>query len=398
MRVLVITSTFPRYPGDAQPTFILDLVRHLPDAEVTVLAPAAPEAMLKEASGRLSIRRFRYAPFRSWERLAYGGGMLANVRRNRWLYLLLPAFLVSMCWNIYRASKNNGIDVVHAHWLIPQGFCAALALAMISRDKRPGLLVTAHGADVHIFNGPIGRFAKRMVLRRADAITTVSGALAEKLLVTVGAHAVKPIDVAPMGIAITEVPMSPDRAGFCFVGRFVEKKGLPDLVQAYAMAYARLGEGLPRLTLVGDGPLRETVQVLIDRLGLGAMVTMTGWLEHDQVNAVVGNSVLAIVPSHQARGGDHEGLGLVAVEALCMGTPVLAYDYTALEDIKKLGGGIYVVPEGNVQALAMAMIDIAADPGKHSVNASVVEKARVTFDWVTVGAGYRARYEALIRR
>ncbi len=397
MRALVITSTFPRYPGDNQPTFILDLAQHLPDTEVTVLAPADPNAPRDEKIGDAHILRFRYAPFSRWEKLAYGSGMLANLKGKPWLWLVLPLFLVSLCRNIYRLCLSGRFQVVHAHWLLPQGFCAALALSLIPRRNRPKLLVTAHGVDVHSLNGPIGRMAKRFVMRRADAVTAVSKALAQRLGEVTDQIGKGTVEVAPMGIAIPEAQVCAEREGFCFVGRFVEKKGLIDLVLAYTMAHSQLDGRMPGLTLAGDGPLREEVRSLIHKRGIEEHIKFVGWLDHEQVNALIGRSELLLMPSRRAESGDHEGLGLVAVESICLGTPVLAYDFDALDEIKSLGGGVRAVPEGNIEALAAAMVELAEGLDGLTVSEHVIAKARIRFNWVAVGTAYRARYDAISR-
>ncbi|MFP5441190.1 MAG: hypothetical protein ACLGHJ_06840 [Gammaproteobacteria bacterium] len=99
MKVLVLASTFPRWPGDPQPTFIADFCRHLPDCEVHVLVPGAAGAPAREVIDGVQVHHFRYAPLASWQTLAYGGGMLANVRENPLLFLLLPMYLAAMVFS-----------------------------------------------------------------------------------------------------------------------------------------------------------------------------------------------------------------------------------------------------------------------------------------------------------
>lgn len=397
MRVLVLASTFPRWPGDHQPTFILDLCRHLPDCEVHVLAPGAPGAADEETVDGICVHRFRYAPFTRWQTLAYDGGMLGNVRGNPLLYLLLPLFLLAQIIAIVRLQRAYGFDVIHAHWIIPQGFCAALALALCGR-RGPVLLVTAHGADVYAFDTPVGRALKRFVLHRANRVTAVSTALADSIRNIAGKNIT--VDIAPMGISLSS-PSSATmtRHGFCFVGRFVEKKGVLDLLDAWAQAYAVLGEKLPRLTLAGDGPLRDAIVARIHAHGVQKHVRLTGWLDRPQVTDLIAGSQYLVMPSRRAAGGDHEGLGLVAVEALALGTPVIACDFPALHDIAKLGNGIMRVKEGDVAALAAALIHAgrdhtAADSAASAVDDEMRANVRRIFAWPNVGAGYRALYGA----
>jgi len=92
-RLLVLTSTFPRWPGDKEPPFVYELSKRLTtDYEVHVLAPHAPGAALEEQYDNLQITRFRYC-FERYQTLTYGGGILANLKQRRWRYLLIPLFL-----------------------------------------------------------------------------------------------------------------------------------------------------------------------------------------------------------------------------------------------------------------------------------------------------------------
>lgn len=393
MRVLVLASTFPRWEGDAQPLFILDLCRHLPDCEIHVLVPGAAGAAAEEQLDNIRVHRYRYAPVAGWQRLAYGGGMLGNVRGNPLLLALLPFFLLAQVFALLRLQRRHRFDVVHAHWVIPQGLCAVLALALWPAASRPRLLVTAHGADVHVFAGRAGRLLKRLVLRRADGITAVSAALALQLRAL--GTGTTPLTIAPMGIELRAPRTVAVRAGFCFVGRFVEKKGIADLVEAYARARAEAGDALPPLMLAGDGPLRGYIEARIAALGLQRQVRLAGWLDRQAVTYLVAGSALLLMPSRRGADGDHEGLGLVAVEALALGTPVLAYNFAALADIKAFGGGVQAVTEGDVAALATAMLAQARQP--QVVAAAVQEAVRAHFAWPAVGAGYRALYAQLSR-
>lgn len=391
MRVLVLASTFPRWEGDAQPRFILDLCRHLPDCEVHVLVPGATGALPHEVIDGVTVHRFRYAPLARWETLAYGGGMLANVRQHPLRLALLPSFLTMMLLSAWRLAIRNRVDVIHAHWIIPQGLVATILRLLLRRTR---LVVTAHGADVHTFDGIIGRALKRFVLRNADAVTAVSSALSLRVRAlepTIDTDARQPI-IAPMGVDLPAGSNPAAREGACFVGRFVEKKGVFDLIEAWADARQRLGDALPVLTIAGDGPLRADMQRRIEQLGLERQVRIAGWLDRQKLEGLVGSSRFLVMPSRMAADGDHEGLGLVAVEALALGTPVIAYDFAALADIKALGDGVYSVPEGDVIALAGAVVNACRPGGLPLVSRTARDTVRARFAWPIVSAGYRALY------
>lgn len=402
MRVLVLASTFPRWPGDAQPGFIADFCRHLPDCDVHVLVPGAAGAATAENIGGVQVHRFRYAPLARWQTLAYGGGMLANVRENPLRLLLLPPFLLAMLVAAWRLVRRERIDIVHAHWIIPQGLVGALLRLLVPRTR---LLVTAHGGDGYAFHGRIGRALKRWLLRRADRVTAVSTQLAADLQRDLQL-AQRPL-VAPMGLDLTRfdgVP-GPRQARFCFVGRLVEKKGVGDLLLGYAQARAQArdqaqtlsGTDFPPLLIVGDGPLRAQLEAGSRKLSLTDCVTFTGWIKPAQVPVLMAESRAVLVPSVTARDGDREGLGLVAVEALAAGTPVIAYDYGAIRDVVTPGVHGLLVPAGDIDALARALL-AAADAGSNAlpvIDDDCRDGIRRRFAWPQVARGYRALYQQL---
>ena len=144
-RILVLSSTFPRWEGDTEPGFVFDLCRHLAaELEVTVLAPHAAGARLRETLAGVSVVRYRYGPS-SWEKLAYGGGIMANLRRNPLLFLMLPPFFLGQLMALLALMRRLRPAALHAHWIVPQGMVLAAALP---GRTRPRAICTDHGSDV----------------------------------------------------------------------------------------------------------------------------------------------------------------------------------------------------------------------------------------------------------
>ena len=140
-RLLVLTSTYPRWRGDSEPGFVHELARRLAVTfEVTVLCPHAPGAARRERMDGVEVERFRYAPA-ALETLVPGGGVLPNLKRRPAKWLLLPGFLLGQAIATRRALARLGPDVVHAHWIVPQGAVMALLAAL---GRRVPWLLTSH--------------------------------------------------------------------------------------------------------------------------------------------------------------------------------------------------------------------------------------------------------------
>ena len=151
--ILVLTSTFPRWKGDVEPPFVHELARRLTDSfDVHVLAPHAPGSKRREILDGVHVHRFRYAPS-VLERLAYQGGILANLKKSPLLFGLVPFFLAAQLLAAIHLLMRQPIQVIHAHWIFPQGMVALLARAL-SRSKAK-VLCTSHGGDLYGLKGAV---------------------------------------------------------------------------------------------------------------------------------------------------------------------------------------------------------------------------------------------------
>jgi len=384
-RLLVLTSTFPRWAGDREPPFVFELSRRLVGQfEVHVLAPHAPGARRQETLGGVQVHRFRYAPQRL-QQLAYEGGILARLRERRWRLLLVPCLLMAQAWALRRLLARQRFDVIHAHWIIPQGLTAVLAGA----PPRVPMLCTSHGGDLFGLRGPLARRLKRLVLARSAAVTVVSQAMREAVLAL---RAGQVVEVVPMGTDLTgrfTLPERPVRVPgtLLFAGRLVEKKGVRYLLDAVARLRAQ-GRAVT-LTIAGDGPQRAALQAQVQHLGLGGAVEFLGAVDHARLASLFQQAAVAVVPSVVAPGGDQEGFGLVIVEAMGCGCPVIASRLPAINDIAVDGETALLVPPADPAALASAIAQML-DDSTGAARRAAAARARVLerFDWESVSRRY----------
>ena len=194
-RMLVLTSTYPRWRDDPEPGFVHELARRLTaDFQVMVLAPHARDAAVEEELDGVLVCRYRYAPA-AWETLVNDGGMVANLRGNPLKWLLVPGFLLSQAWVTRRLSRQYRPDVIHAHWLIPQGLVVTLIRLF---GQIPPFLVTSHGADIYSLRGSVLNALKRRVARSAAAMSVVSSAMQDEAA-RIGLRPPR-LEVLPMGV------------------------------------------------------------------------------------------------------------------------------------------------------------------------------------------------------
>ena len=322
MRVVVLATSYPRHADDVAGRFVADAVERVRAAgvEVEVVSPA-------------SFRHFG---------VAYGHGVMGNLRAQPWRWPLVPAFLAAFVRAARRAARDA--DLVHAHWL-PAG---AVALA-----TRKPYLVHLHGSDVEL-----ARRAPRLaraILRRAAAVVCVSAALAEAAR-RLGAGEVV---VIPNGVELPpQVGEEADPPEILFAGRLSREKGVLELVEAT--------RGM-NLVVAGDGPLREQVP------------QARGFVPPEELARLYERAAVVVCPSLR------EGFGVVCLEAMAHGRPVVASAVGGLLDLVVDGETGLLVPPGDVAALRAAIERLLGDPElRRRLGEAGRRRAAERFSWDVV--------------
>jgi glycosyltransferase involved in cell wall biosynthesis len=391
VEVMVLASTYPRWIHDYEPAFIHELAKRLTrDFDVLVVCPHAGGAETRELMDGVSIHRYRYAPERL-ETLVSGGGIVSNLRRSPWKWLLLPGFILKQLMTVLLLIRRKRPDVIHAHWLIPQGLVAVLARLFLRCP--PPVLITCHGSDLLTMGAAPLRRIKKWVARRATALTVVRASMCE-VLEQYGADE-RNIRTCPMGVDLTErftpdasVPRS-DRE-ILFVGRLLPKKGLHLLLAAMPVVL----ESLPdcSLTVAGFGPDEARLMELTRDLGIQESVRFLGAVEQQMLPELYRRAAVFVAPFDE-----NEGLGLVLIEAIGCGCPVVVSDVPAARETASGLDAVIKVRPGDPKALADGIIRcILETDGGDERTIQAVREVRKRFDWSAVTDGYAGLLSGLI--
>ncbi len=284
-------------------------------------------------------------------------------------------------------------DVVHAHF----GWAGPLAAPAARRLGVP-LAVTFHATDVTVW--PHEAAGNRRAYARLFGHIGLAMAVSrftEAALRAAGYEG--PVAIEPAGISLADLPYRGPRASgdpvrILFIGRLVPRKGLDVLLQALARIDAR---HTLRLTVVGDGPLREPSEALARSLGIGDRVEMRGALPHAEVRQALMESDLLAMPSRTTPDGEAEGSPTVVKEALAAGLAVVASDNGGTVEVLPPGQRDEIVPEDDPVALAARLEAVIDDrgawPGRAEAGRRWVEKE---FDAQRLAARLAERYAALV--
>lgn len=376
-RLLVVASTFPGVEGDGTPGFVSDLAAYAAGTfETMVVVPRVPGAPRREHRDGLHIHRFGYF-FRRWERLAHGA-IIENLRSNRSALLQVVPFLVAEAWAVRRAVRQFRPDVLHVHWIVPQGLVALVAA------PRVPTLVTTLGGDVYALTGPLWRRVQRAVVRRARVVTVMNDDMRTRL-VALGADPATTF-VVPMGADVTRVRAAgagvtrvPGR--LLVVGRLVEKKGVRVVLEALRSLPA--GHDVS-LDVVGDGPLREE----LERAARGLPVRFRGQLGRDELTRVLHEAEVAVFASVTAASGDQDGLPVALVEAMAAGCAVVASQLPGIDDAVEDGRSGVLVAPGDPGALATAITALLDNPARRAELGDAAARRAVDFSVEAQGRRY----------
>lgn len=396
MKVLYIVTAYPRRTGDVITPWLVETIRRLRErgTEVEVLAPAYRGG----ASGRVDgvmVHRFRYAPA-AWETLTHDQTAPDRVRERPIFLGLVPSYVAAGSLAAARLARRGGFDVVHAFWPLPHGLLGLAA----KRAAGIPLVSTFFGVELSWMRSQLAplRPVVRRIAAGSDAVTAISSHTAAEV------RAVAPdvpTRIIPFGAAAPAVDATPPRARaagepmrLLFVGRLVQRKGVRVLMDA--MARSDVGD---RLVVVGDGPLREGLEERAREVGIGERVEFTGPIPADELARRFAETDALVLPAVRDDKGDVEGLGVVLIEALAAGRPVIASRSGGIVDIVLDGETGLLVPPGDAAALAAAIGRYRDEPALAAELARRgAEHVRSEFSWDGIVTRLEALYREMVGR
>ncbi len=365
---------------------------------VKVLTPSGPQVPDRWHEQGVEVASFRYAP-RRFETLGYGRSLHADERLRASAGVVAPLYLLAARRALARELATGTWDLLHAHWIIPNGLAAA-AVA-----RRIPLVVGLHGSDVFMAEKAPMRRLTASVLRRTRRLTACSPELARRIeaLGFDGARS----HVIPYGVDIELFRPDPQRRVaerrrlgipehapvVLGVGRMATKKGFHLLVGALAELFAAAPEA--RIILAGGGDRLEELRHQASRWG--DRVSFAGAVLHDTLPDLYRAADLFVLPAVHDAKGNVDGLPNVILEAMASGLPVVASAISGIPLAVSPGVHGLLVEEGDGPALARAIAALVNDPQRRaSMGVAARRRAEADLTWDAVAARYREAYVAAL--
>ena len=358
-KVLVIGSVYPRFHEDAEVPWLRTSIAHLKKAglDIQVLAPSYKGLKSHEIDG-VKVNRFRYAPA-SWEFLTHEEGAPSKMANKPWLQLLAIPYIISGFFKCIKICRKFKPDIIHAHWPFPHAYIALGAAKLF----RIPLVLNFHGAELLLIRKkkwvkPLLKFA----IGQAQAVFANSSFTASKI------KALRNVDVewSPYGTTLetgtgnAEPHAINGKFKILFVGRHIERKGICYLIEA--------AKYLPRdqfeIRIVGVGDLTEDLKKLASESVApnSAEIIFTGKLSPEALANEYRTANVFTLPAIVDSKGDTEGLGVVLIEAMELGLPIVASNVGGIPDVVIDGVSGILVPEKDPEALANAYKRLASNP------------------------------------
>jgi phosphatidyl-myo-inositol dimannoside synthase len=389
MNICMLTTSYPKYPGETTAPFIEEIAAGLVRRGHTVhiVAPFHRDVRRAPVERGVHLHFFRYSPWRALNVWGYAEALRADVGlRGRALAaapLALGAEVLALLrltndqrpttndhspmngrarsrWSL--VARRSSFDVIHAHWVLPNGPPAAV----VARLRGLPLVISLHGSDVYLAEraAPL-TLAAAGVFRVAGAVTACSRDLKQRAL-RLGARP-DMVDVVPYGVdprafqpdpaagpqVRAELGLPSDAPLIVTVSRLVYKKGLTYLLEAFP----RVIERHPRAALVigGYGDLREDLERRAAELGIAARVRFPGQLARDRAARYISAADVYVVPSIRDQGGNVDGLPNALLEGMGAARPIVASCVAGIPEVIDDGEHGLLIAERDSVAIAAAI-------------------------------------------
>jgi glycosyltransferase involved in cell wall biosynthesis len=376
MNILMITTSYPRTPSDGSAPFIAAIAEGVAKLghNVDLILPHHPLLKESERNG-VSLHTYRVPGDEKNPAWGYAQSLEADVHLKKRVYPLALLAMHRAYQLALKVAKKNRPDLIHAHWVLPNGFIAA----RLSQKLGVPLVVSLHGSDMYLARKKriFGAFA-RWVLKRANAVTACSPDLQEQAMQLSNRN----VTLTEYGVDVNLFSPGGERqqGTVLAVGRLVHKKGFVELLHAFSQIFRYYKNNT--IEIVGDGPLLEPLRDKSTQLGIAERVRLPGSAQHSDLPELYRRAEIVAVPSITDAEGNRDGLPNVLLEALASGCAVIASDIPGIRNVIKDHQDGLLVRSGDIESLSSAMVELFRDPElRERLGAAARSRAANELSW-----------------
>jgi len=365
MKICILTHSFPRFEGDIVTPFMGNLATAMGSLghDVYVLTPFDPCIETRKRDP-FKIITYKYIFPDSLHILGYARTFKKGKGLSLLTYFIAPLMYFFALVALIKLVRKEKIDVVNAHWIIPNGFIAQLAKFII---KVP-VVVSIPGADIHM--GGENELFRQMVgisARGADHIVSDSAHYIDQL---------KELGFSPKHVSILRYGVNPDTFKptakdktilkhigvderekiILAVGRMIAQKGFMYLVRAFATVAKKVPN--TKLVIVGDGYEMPNLVKETKKLHLSDRIIFPGTISYDQLSKYYNIADAFVMPSMKDSEGNLDASPVAMMEAMACGVPVVATKFSGSDDLVIAGKTGFLVKEKSNIEITEALVKL----------------------------------------
>lgn len=272
-----------------------------------------------------------------------------------------PPFELALATKIAEVADEHAIELWHAHYAIPHASSAITAREMLPPSKQFKIVTTLHGTDITLVGSdPSFWRVTRYAMENSDAVTAVSHWLAEETQREFRLE--KPPRTIHNFISMDRFSKPCiRRCGFAsdhekiimHISNFRPVKRVTDVVRVFKKIHERVPS---KLVMIGDGPERISAVGVAKQLGIADRIEYLG--NYQNIESVIPCADLVFQPS------EHESFGLVPLEAMACGVPVLGTASGGICEVVEHGVTGYLCEVGDIESMARYAVEILTNPDR----------------------------------
>jgi glycosyltransferase involved in cell wall biosynthesis len=414
MKICILTHTFPRFEKDVAAPFMDGVATGMVENknEVIVLTPFSSKFSKFLKSKKYKLFLYKYAPFNSWHKLGYSETLTDDKTLKFTNLILSPFMFIFGIIALYKLVKKEKIDIINAHWILPNGFIACV----VSRLTGTPVVSTLPGSDVYMADrNNLYRYMAKFASETSKAISSNSPQLladlakiCEKLGTKKGSiqkksypimYGVDPKKFYPTTKNITAIRKKlrilRDDIVVSSVGRLVSKKGYKYLVEAAPKVIKENKKVI--FAIFGEGDQRKELEKRVLELGLEDNFRFPGWVKYDEMLYYQNLGDIFILPSIRDEEGNLDDQSVSVVEAMACAKPVITTDFPGYRIVMGNGENGYLVPEKDAQKMSQAIIKLISSPRlRDNMGKTSRELVLNHFSWDSIGKEYTMLFEKLL--
>lgn len=407
MKICILTHTFPRFAGDKiSSIFMSEVAQSLVDAgnEVWVLTPFTPAYKPFKTNYHLITYKYIFPDF--LHKLGYSETLTNDLKFPIIMWLLSPFMYLFGFLALLRLVLTEKIDVVNAHWVLPNGFIAT-AVSMLTGTP---VVSTLPGSDVYM--------AKKNILFKVLAIfatwkskwiTSNSGQLILDLDRITGINFKNKSSTIVYGIGSDK--FKPDKIlgektrnalGYSKktivvlgVGRLVTKKGFEYLIKAIPEIVKTCKN--VQIAIIGDGDQKQHLIDVAKQLGVLDHIKFLGSISYVEMNKYYNTADIFILPSIRDEGGNLDDQSVAVMDAMSCGKPVITTNFPGYRLVIKNGINGFLTEEKDSQMIAQRIVDLAKTKSLRDKLGQAARQSMINdFSWPVIGRQYTKLFSSLV--